>query len=598
MNWQNKRLRNIYIIDNMSTWEVLKLDGYHQYFDLVLTYDLELYKYIESSGGSVEYFDHLVDTDTMENNNYRIYDYFGKWNLDKNGKDLLCHKGVDFGFSFRLEFWNDYISFVRLFLSSVFIKNLDFNKLYLCGNSQIESIFEEIGVDFIPIVCGRKFQDGFYFPIEKWLDQAIRPNGRRRILLETREIVVRLFGYAKIVQKKLSSLNKSMVFYQSYHPTFDLINLAISQGKHEVLLENFTKNGPIINKLKQHTVPILNKTDGLKALADKLMLEVEKGVCHQLNVKYNNEEFDITGFVNQLIFKRVDQALENKLRLLESSISYLSLNPVNLIVLTANIGSLPTIFHLVCKSKGIPSYMIINGLMISNYLDEAKYATYINSYSTSIKENYFKGIKGVVALGDPRMDLYQVSEMKEINRLTPTIVIGASGFDSIDLNSYTAVEFDFMYDICKAIEGFDSAVKIIIKVRPNGYKNQYVDFIDKYFSDLDVNIIDKQPMKKVLGKADLYISIYSQTLFEASCMGIPVIYYKKDTQVLNAPFDGHSELVTVCDITSLMLALNDFQKGHIRFDAFLDRAVMQKYVGPLDGKNLQRNMNFIYSKLK
>ena len=81
-------------------------------------------------------------------------------------------------------------------------------------------------------------------------------------------------------------------------------------------------------------------------------------------------------------------------------------------------------------------------------------------------------------------------------------------------------------------------------------------------------------------------------------MGIPVIYYKKDTQVLNAPFDGHSELVTVCDITSLMLALNDFQKGHIRFDAFLDRTVMQKYVGPLDGKNLERNMNFIAGKLK
>ena len=47
---------------------------------------------------------------------------------------------------------------------------------------------------------------------------------------------------------------------------------------------------------------------------------------------------------------------------------------------------------------------------------------------------------------------------------------------SIDLNSYTAVEFDFMYDICKAIEGFDSDVKIVIKVRPNGYKNQYVEF--------------------------------------------------------------------------------------------------------------------------
>ena len=45
-------------------------------------------------------------------------------------------------------------------------------------------------------------------------------------------------------------------------------------------------------------------------------------------------------------------------------------------------------FDLVCKNKNIPSFMIINGLMAHNYMDEAKYATYINSYSESIKQGY------------------------------------------------------------------------------------------------------------------------------------------------------------------------------------------------------------------
>ena len=41
------------------------------------------------------------------------------------------------------------------------------------------------------------------------------------------------------------------------------------------------------------------------------------------------------------------------------------------------------------------------------------------------------------------------------------------------------------------------------------------------------------------------------------------------------------------------MALNDFQKGSDRFDPFLDRGVMEKYVGPLDGGNLERNLSFI-----
>lgn len=595
MSWKTKRLRNIYIVDNMSMWEKLSVDGYHQSIDLVLTFDLELYKYIDRIGGNIGYTDHLVDAGSMEFNNHRAYDYFAKWNLDENGNDLLKYKGVEFGFSFRLEFWNDYISFIRLFLSAVYIKNLDFEDLYLCTGSQLEAIFDAIDVDFNvnAIVVETGHHDGFYFPIEHWLDNAIRPNGLRRFLLKAREIVTKIYGHAKVVFRKLSNTRKKTVFYQSYHPTVDLINLAITEGKHEVLLENFAKKGSIKNKLRHGTVPILEGKGNLRKSANNLLLSLKKGQHHRLIVGLNNEEFDLTNLTNQLILKRVEEALENKLRLLESAISYLDENSLDLVVLTANIGAFPTVFHLVATSKGIPSYMIINGLMICNYLDEGKYATYINSYSNSIKNQYFKEMDNVLVHGDPRMDLYKESEVKKIDRQNPTILIGASGFDSIDLNSYVAVEFDFLYDICSAIECFDRETKIIIKVRPNGYKKQYVDFLNKFFSNLNVSVIANQPMKKVLQSADLYISIYSQTLFEASCLGIPVLYYKKDSQVLNAPFDGNSELVTVSDIPSLILALNDFQKGSDRFDPFLDRGVMEKYVGPLDGGNLERNLSFI-----
>jgi hypothetical protein len=34
-----------------------------------------------------------------------------------------------------------------------------------------------------------------------------------------------------------------------------------------------------------------------------------------------------------------------------------------------------------------------------------------------------------------------------------------------------------------------------------------------------------------------------------------------------------------------------------RFDKFLERDVMEKYIGPLDGKNTKRNLDFIYHLL-
>ena len=101
-------------------------------------------------------------------------------------------------------------------------------------------------------------------------------------------------------------------------------------------------------------------------------------------------------------------------------------------------------------------------------------------------------------------------------------------------------------------------------------------------------------MREVLEESDFYISIYSQTLFEASCLGIPCVYYKKDNEYLDPPFDGKSELVTALSSEELVECLHDFISGHPRYDAFLQRQVMEKYIGPLDGKNAERNVAMIY----
>ena len=81
------------------------------------------------------------------------------------------------------------------------------------------------------------------------------------------------------------------------------------------------------------------------------MFKLKKGACNKLKIVLNNNEFDITKSINEIIFRRVDEVLINKLRLIEGSISYLNSNRLNLLVLIANIGEFTTIFDLVCKIK-------------------------------------------------------------------------------------------------------------------------------------------------------------------------------------------------------------------------------------------------------
>ncbi|PKP15801.1 MAG: hypothetical protein CVU07_08960, partial [Bacteroidetes bacterium HGW-Bacteroidetes-23] len=158
------------------------------------------------------------------------------------------------------------------------------------------------------------------------------------------------------------------------------------------------------------------------------------------------------------------------------------------------------------------------------------------------------------------------------------------------------VEFEFLNDVLEAIcrlRSRGAGVRVVLKVRANGYKELYRRFCDEYFEGLVDSILDQVPMRAVLDETDFYVSIYSQTLFEASCLGIPCVYHKNDRQILDAPFDGRSELVTTHSADELEAAISDFMRGDDRYDAFLDRGVMEKYIGPLDGENLKRNLKFI-----
>ena len=597
-----KEFENIFIIDSKVLFDSSRI-VFNLQKDLFLTYDFALKKHIEDLGGNVDYLDHLVDADTMQANNYLIYNFFKDWHYDKDGNDIFIYKDVPFGFSFRLEFWNDFVTYARLYLSLNYLLSYKFDTLYtLTKDDLVIDILSTLGIEFTKISTTRLSNEEniFYFPISKWLNSKINPKGMDFVKKKIKEFVVYIVSLMLILADKvrLKNYNYSL-FIQKYHPTYKIINKLSSNNKVKVVLENFTRNSSLKAKLHERIIPIFPYIKKLYITkAYELLNNFNKSKCQKIILTTGN---DISEQMYALIELKLQDRVQEHIKTLDSCINYLEKNKVDLVVLIANMGHITTLFDLVCKHKKIQSFLIINGILAKNYQDEAHYATFINSYSNNIKENYFKDIENVYVLGDPRMDTYSLIEKNQINREIPTITIGGSGFNPTDLNSYVAVEFDFMYDILKAfsvLKEKGEKFKLIIKVRPNGYEEQYQRFVRQYFNDLEIKLTSTTPMIEVLKKTDFYISIYSQTLFEASCLGIPVVYYKKDTEITNKPFDNDSELVTILNTNDMIQAFYDFKVNHQRYELFLNPKVMEQYIGFLDGNNLTRNIDFIYKILE
>ena len=593
-----RKYRRLLILESKD-WLAACRDQYDPAVDLVLTYDFGLKLEVEGLGGQVAYVDHMVERDVMQENNFLIYKFFRDWHLGSQGKDIFSHRDVDFGFAFRIEIWNDFVFHIRTRLCLERLREIEYGALFAGTQlALVESTLKEMGLLFTPIRLDVPTSHAsYYFPIHRWLDERLRT---RRIKHRFRDFYNAIHGTLMSWLDRLPWMrSKPAIFIQEYYPTREILQRLKHDRRVRVVQVHYSWAPGWLKYLTERTIPVWGKAQDFREIADGLMQNLRIKRCARLIL---TNGVDITDSLYRVIERRISGRIEEVIRTLDCVVNYVEKHPITLEILIANIGLVSTSMDCVCKTRGIPSYLIINGFMGGGYLDEGKYATSINCYSSSIKENYFREMSNVVCLGDPRMDGYmRNASQRQINRNTPTVTIGASGHSPIDLNSYLAVEFDFMYDILQAlalIKEREVHIHVIIKIRGNGYRAQYQAFVNEYFPGVVDEILDVTPMGQVLKKTDFFISIYSQTLFEASCLGIPCLYYKKDNQVVDPPFDGMSELVTVDCMDGLINAIEDFRAEDNRFSDFMRKSVMEKYIGPLDGRNLGRNMRYIYNLLK
>ncbi len=595
-----KKYRNIYILDSRAYWNNLALN-YDVSTDLVLTFDFGLRREIKELGGDVFYVDSLCSPEEMQKNNLYALEFLKLWHYDKTGRDIFIAQGVSFGFAFRIDIWSEYIHYVRLRANLEQIREVLYEMIFVGEQKDfVSGILNEMDMQFTSLDRQSSVNSPkYYFDIHKYMYDALH---KKTIKDLAKDAVVATFSSFRFhVDRLLKSHQRRKIIYaQIYHPTKKIIDHLLKDSNLIVVTSAISADRGLKKFFVHRSIPIQGRKDSFHIQAEILLNNFRSKRNASLIL---SDGTDVTVGAYKIIDHQIQTRVSEALRILSSVISYVKEQPIDLELMIANIGFLQTIVDCVLKSKSVPSYLIINGLMPAKFGDEAKYALHINSYGLEAKINYFNHAKNVVCLGDPRMDEYinrdQIAT-RTVNRSEPTIGIGSSGFNNLDFNSYVAVEFDFMFDVLTAFQELKKegqSFRLIIKVRPNGVLKQYKSFVSEYFSDLNIEVLRNLPMSEVLQQIDLYISIYSQTLFEASCLGIPVIYYKNDREYLDPPFDGKSELVTVNTVNALKEAFHEFKAGNVRFDPFLKKSVMEKYIGPLDGKNLQRNLDFVYKLL-
>ena len=595
----NDQYKNVFIIDDMHLFEknFRNVVGEN---DLVLTFDFALHKILTEIGIEVYFIDKMCDREENQRNNYLLQSFISNWFRDKNGVSTVFHDDVCYGSVLRLNVANDIIYAVRLYKCLEKLATTSYHNLVVASREHwVVPILKTLQLEheIFPIEDSDTYH-GYFFPIDSWLREKL---GRQSFV---KRFCIKLLNSYDLFQFMFFRLRKTdnamkRIYIHEYHPTKSIIVGLQNRDDIEVVLGDYSvERGLNSLILRDRRIPQMRLSnqdrDNAQLIADRFMSTTTE------QIPSVNEDFNRS--IKEKIYERLLVALPEYLRKSRSLDRFMKYKELDLVVLISDQGA-QELVRLKSISSGIPSLLIINGLMSCDFSDEAKSGDWINCYSDSIRDIYYKNSNEAHALGDPRMDKYALERMSDnagyINKRDKFVIaIGAAGFNHLDLNSYSAFEFDFLDQVLRAIQevnklGYETSLKLL--VRGNGYIFDYQNFCHEYYPDLKIEILQGVAMKTFLDGANFYVSFYSQTLFEASCLGIPVAYHKADREQILPPFDGTSELVTTHSVIELTSTVIDGIKRSNRFDKFLDRNSMEKYIGPLNGDNTKSNIEFIDS---
>jgi hypothetical protein len=235
----------------------------------------------------------------------------------------------------------------------------------------------------------------------------------------------------------------------------------------------------------------------------------------------------------------------------------------------------------VAQAMGIPTYVINDGFKADDIQQEGMAADVALAWSEVVRDHYFsRRPDGAVVTGNPRTA--RLRSLTRLRREPPHVLVGAHAFSPVDLNCHRSDAERFLERVLDGIAGARGCVSREVIVKLSGVDAR--DYHDEGLAGhpelmLDVRI--HGDVVDLFEQCDVYVSAYSTSLIEAAAVGLPIVYYRINSQRLGPPFSGDKFLArrtaSSPDQLAALLADRDTYTGSP------PAGWVERYLGPTGG---------------
>lgn len=543
---------------------------------------------LDAEGLESRYLDSFIGSGEGERYN-RLHHALGvEWFKNENGSDVMEHRGIALGEAFYPVF--------TIYIAVPFFKFLLAVKGVLSETSSPVFYLDDDAPEYRAVLEIMKIPFHYYnvVPSEETVDQltalkyvrtrpgTLLPNGDGWCA-----------AYFKNMVRKIERCSWRLI----------KTILHFGMGHRKVLVSSYYPTAPVIAHLKKRTLNEVYYVSEIvasgKAFADEVTLIesrlIEYFSSPSFRARFLFDGFDCADYFGGRIISYFREYARAFVSYADAASRFLVKNGIELFLTPYDYGVFDhTIIVNACKSLGIPTVVISDGVCLDFNHKNARLSEYKVAYSSLIKKEYYDDDRKVAVLGNPYFDGYaRVPRKKLVKKEKYNILVAPPGFTPTKVDTNKHLEEDFLIDVMTVLKEFAGVFNVFLKPHPAVSARQIEFILEKCGIEIPEIVSGRFIDALVDRDIDLFLSTSSTTCFESAIIGVPVIFYNNEPFVFRTPFDGRSELVTARSPEELHSVLKRYISAPESLGGFSDRKNIEKYTGRIDGRSTERVAIFI-----
>ena len=386
----------------------------------------------------------------------------------------------------------------------------------------------------------------------------------------------------------LKPIKSKLFFQKKYYPLlFGLTRLKLSEllfsGVHIFLMKDLSYRS---NKIDSILKNYRKKLENTKSIGQ---------------IDFEEQRLSISNSITNQLLKIAPAAFKQFIDNIDILESFIKKNDIKYFLSCSDSPWKTRLIVKLFQKYKIDNAVIMNGWLGDEFQKEAKLATTTLCYGESYLKNYFKNKKDVRVTGNPLFDK-AYEKRKFVNPKFPPrrIMIGSFTFSPPDINCHYYDNEKYLIDIFDVLNKFKNKKNIKFEIELKLHPADSPEFYQWFLNEngySEIKIISHGNFQKLVSGFDLLIINYSTGIFETALMGIPVIFYHPNNQMLFEPFNGFKQLPTAFNKRELKSVLKKVFCDKKYAYSFTDLQVLKPFVGTVDGKAGKRIFSIITKSL-